>query len=83
MNKNRIVPKDHPADDPSKVYAMRLAIGVNDAPVARLLAAEILAGRDAYDAALKKDALVELSKSMKVKRKAKIKAANAPKRGGR
>lgn len=45
----RLTDRDHPADDPVQIEAMRLAIGVRDMPVARMIAVEVLARRERWE----------------------------------
>jgi hypothetical protein len=39
----------HPADDPAQIEAMRMALALRDMPVARLIAAEVVDARRAWE----------------------------------
>lgn len=45
-------PGKHPADNPTTVIAIGLALSVGDRPVARMLARELIVTRNNYDAKL-------------------------------
>jgi hypothetical protein len=47
----RLTDRDHPADDPTQIEAMRLAIGVRDMVVARSIARDVLARREQWERA--------------------------------
>lgn len=49
MTTSRFTDRNHPADDPVQIEAMRLAIGLRDMPVARMIAAEVLARRERWE----------------------------------
>lgn len=48
-------PGKHPADDPTLIAAIGLAIGVRDIAVARSIARDVLAARAVYDKAHNKE----------------------------